>query len=584
LLVTVIPGLILMGLYMWLLPGLVLGIAPAIFLGTLLFSIQWYPIQRFSNQWLATLVALPSTIAIAWFAPLNSIAESEQLLASVSKLDVLPDKKLRFSGNVRIHYGRDRTRCGSLCNALLMADGIASVTVSSNRSNGLDQSIDLNEDNSLKTYRVLPADECADSAEVYTDDEMIQTPIEFRKLLDVKVAEGYCIGISKPLLNGNDFVITMESGEIFAPNYKTDQMEDDKRWTLEPWPIKVRRLLIYDKHGSKLLQQSQLTIRKLVQPLLPSPGYGNDVQWKIGWARSPVSNMKPYQELDSLKILETHTNLSISDKQVVTIDRMSEKTSTLLDKTSDSFNGKELSLIPLFFWSFRDANVDQQHIDLLERLISDRRITNFEGVNRVFTSLEDNIHKLRKPIALRLLDEDWNRGRNRVKPLASIWHYLPEGSMKDLLPEEERLLIDGGRRPFANGLILRQADRGAAAAPLLLEILKVHFDAQNKLRSKSDILDNEKTLQAAQLAICAIGPQAKSALSTFASWQKEKIIPFQRQNSLSWKYTLARLGLPIAQLTKPEGFEGSDAEFRIKLENRLSEHEQGSGCRIASLR
>lgn len=577
-LVTLIPGLILMGLYMWLLPGLVLGIAPAIFLGTLLFSIQWYPIQRFSNQWLATLVALPSTIAIAWFTPFNSIAETEQLLTSVSKLDVLPEKKLRFGGNVRIHYGLDRTRCGSLCNALLMADGIASVTVSSNRSNGLDQSIDLNEDNSLKTYRVLPADECADSAEVYTDDEMIQTPVEFRKLLDVKVAEGYCIGVSKPLLKGHDFVITMESGEIFTTNYKTDQIDDDKRWTLEPWPINVRRLLIYDKQGSKRLQQSQLTTRKLLQPLFPSPGYGSNIKWKVGWARSPVSNMEPYQELDPLKVLENHTNLSISDKRAITIDRMSEKLSALLDKKSDGFNGKELSLIPIFFWSFRDANVKQQHIHLIERLISDRRITDFEGINRVFDALEDDAHKLRKPVALRLLDADWKRGRNKLKPLARIWHYLPRGSFKDLLSEEERLLVDGTKRPFASDLILRQADRGAIAVPLLMDILKVHFAAHNRLRSKSDILENEKTLQAAQIAICEIGPQAESALSTFADWQREKIIPVQWQTQLSWKYTLGRLGLPLTQLTKPEGFEGSDAEFRVRLESRLKEHKLRRGC------
>lgn len=129
------PSLVVLGFFLLIIPGLILSLAPTVFVYLLLIAIiRWVaPIPAGPAGWVASVIL---AAAIGWAAtfPIREI-ETLRWRAQI-KPEVIPPQPLRLAGDVLLELPApfrrksDVTNCDYLCAALLDTPGITSVTVS----------------------------------------------------------------------------------------------------------------------------------------------------------------------------------------------------------------------------------------------------------------------------------------------------------------------------------------------------------------------------------------------------------------------------------------------------------------------
>ena len=154
-LVVLFPGLVVIGMFLLVVPGLILGAMPTLFpylLATWLIRMA-LPI---ASDWIAYPLALGGAIALASLAtlPLRSAANAE--FEALAEPEIAPDTLIDPSGHVLIHDvqgngGRFSPSCGALCLALLDLERVEQVTV--------------RYDDDMRTFELVEAEENAPEGE-----------------------------------------------------------------------------------------------------------------------------------------------------------------------------------------------------------------------------------------------------------------------------------------------------------------------------------------------------------------------------------------------------------------------------------
>lgn len=132
-LVVLFPGLVVIGMFLLVVPGLILGAMPTLFLYLLATWLIRMALP-IASDWIAYPLALGGAVALASLAtlPLRSTAISE--FEALAEPEIVPDAQIAVSGHELIHDvqgngGRFSPGCGALCLALLDLDAVEQVTV-----------------------------------------------------------------------------------------------------------------------------------------------------------------------------------------------------------------------------------------------------------------------------------------------------------------------------------------------------------------------------------------------------------------------------------------------------------------------
>jgi hypothetical protein len=322
----------------------------------------------------------------------------------------------------------------------------------------------------------------------------------------------------------------------------------------------------------EILRKTSITASVLQAPLLIEPTGGME-SFRFGWARR-VSTTGAYDLVD---VLKRSTNLGLTPA-AATVDEptgadLRAAIVAALDDPTKPPEAAAFTLVRPLFEAIgpfgKPPDVRPGDTALVARLLADRRVREFSGIYQPIKALGLDASALREPMVRRVLASSYPEDRDPAHTLGSALSALPAGLFSKPTSEEGQLLADGERRRWASGLVLRQADRGASAAPDLIRIIEQAYARPIPKRSYEDP-DRLSDANAAVHALCLLGPAAGFVLPSLEALIQTGSVPPRALDSGDWQLMLARLGRPVESFVKPENLSGTQDGFEGRLRSRLS--------------
>jgi hypothetical protein len=294
--------------------------------------------------------------------------------------------------------------------------------------------------------------------------------------------------------------------------------------------------------------------------------------FRFGWSRRGFTE----GAYDTLEVLKRTTDLGLTSATATVKDSNGDDVraalAAALDDPAQPADAAAFGLVrPLFdsMGSFgKRPDVRPGDAALVARLIEDPRVRELSGVHQPIRALGPESAGLRAPMVGRVLAARYPEDRGPARTLGGALSGLPAGLFAERTPDEEKLLADGDRRRWATGLVLRQADRGAAAAPDLVRIIEQAY-ARPLPRKSYDDPDRLDDAGAAVHALCLLGPEAALALRSLDALSETGTVPRRVLDSRNWQLMLARLGKPVESFSKPDSLSGTQEAFEERLRSSL---------------
>src|SRR4051812_29890462 len=217
------PGLVVLGFFLLILPGLVLSLAPTAFLWGCVFTASWLAARIVLGDTLLTVLAAGAITALALMAVTqpNRAAGKAAYLASLLP-DITPSGRIAMRGDIRLDLpgprwdnidsrgksGQRGFSCDNLCLALLFTPDVTSVTINnSRRLSAQDHRTGTGGfDPEARTYRLIPKSQCPDGGLLSDLDGMSGLfggkPEEGKALnaeWNLKLANEVCLTRSAPI-------------------------------------------------------------------------------------------------------------------------------------------------------------------------------------------------------------------------------------------------------------------------------------------------------------------------------------------------------------------------------------------------
>lgn len=504
-----LPGSVTLGLYLLILPGLILAVAPTVFLYTAAFAglraVLPLPAGIAVNAAAALL-----TVALGFMLSLPGAMAGRAAFAAAIKPDIAPPSPVRIAGHVRLERwdgaehdepkASHRPDCDALCAALLDTPGVLSVTLAGRERGGADVA--------PVTYRLAAKADAraAPLAPMKPEDILAYLPkaepAGGRRDWDAELAERTALQnaikakwalrlageqalVAEASRNDADLTIAITSGFKQGPHR-----------------IAVSEIELRDRGGQALMRQRHVVGEPIAWPFHVTPsGPMMDKGFERG--RSVLHHGPRYFDFQPVQALFAATTLA---RPQVAGDMVAEMRARLAADLARPVRTGDIGLVPAWLTTLDWRKLTPEDVDLLGRLIADPAVS---GLDRVYDGYASSVApELRLPIARRLLDPA-TTGSFRYR-LLDLVRNMPAGTYATLLPEEEAILANQQLRLVSGGLVERLADQGANAAPRLAAMLRA--DARVEGWSK-----RWPVLEAYCRAFTRLGPAAAGVLPQVAA-------------------------------------------------------------------
>jgi hypothetical protein len=588
--VIALPGLVTLGYIFLIVPGFVLSALPTAFLFGALFALTWFPLHGFIGEWPAAGLSLLLAGALMYLAPVPGNRITQARYDAEIADDMVPSGPISLAGHIRIdsvtattqknvaRARKDQKRrgevapwrydpCTSLCAALLFTDGVKSVTHTRNYTG--DEGAVSRE---AATYALVDRAQCAETiVPAGHHDGVFPFGGNIRKLLEywnLRLATDRCI-VRIPTRQQHDLRIVTSGVSVPLETEKAHLMRNP----LVPRSIAVERVEIFDADGRVRLRQTQAQGRILFQPLVYLPG-GDPMNPRFRWKHRDIREPAAERSSVTVQALVAHAGLDLTVDEAAMAKGLRTRLAELVADPSVAIDKSGVDLVPVFFESLRDREPGPEDFDLAIGLIRDRRFTRYEGIYKLQHSSGDDAIRLRGSIADRLLVAEFGQYQELDK-LGKSLERLPPGSFRELMPNEAVLLRDPERRTLASGLIRRQSDRGAEAAPLLAALLAEQLDWQRrKSPYRSHGPEHGVAISAAIDALTRIGPDAAGVLGALEQLAGAGMVDAGLQESDRWTLMLMRLGKPVEEIPVPKKPGVITKDFHARLRFNLEQYER----------
>ena len=597
------PDLVVLGLFLLIVPGLLLGLAPTAFLWGVLFASAWTVLRKVLPIRVAAFAALAVTAAILFAVPWPSVRAGEKLLEASVMPDVSPGEPLRPSGDVRLDIqprydnrnppvkGSVRAfSCDNLCVALLFTPGVKSVTV--NDSGPFTPQQHREGPGGLatgaRTYRLHAKAECG-GREIKPDIEgrvglFGKTLEENRAIQDewnLKLSTDHCLVADPPIASWD---MLLRQGHYSYPEAKRTS---PGQWSLGRPHAQITHVEIRDGKGGVQLRRMISRVSVLAQPFSISPSGGIE-NFRFGWSRKTLSNAASYTENDLIATLKAHSTLAQQPPAPDLLPRLRARLQQAVADPALPASDPAFATTESYFAAIAAKPFSDADLALVKSLLLDERMTSYPGIHHLKKLPPDQHREIRATIVRRLLTTTNAQGLVRAR-LGDVLANSPKGAFSRLSSDEQRLLASPERRIAATGLIARLSDSGANAVPLLLDIVRHHGTALNAaLASKENdtarstrIHTHAPVIEASRVALCRAGPVAAPALPQIEAMIASGVIPEYSRRGHSgsdWDLTLVRLGKPLEAIRKPENLSGSEATYRRNMEEKLRRFNPDRSC------
>lgn len=540
------PDLVVLGYVLLIVPGLVLTIAPTVFVYLFLTTVvrQLLPL---SSPWKATVTAFAIALLLGWavMQPFRSLAIAAYHAAELP--DVLPDQPIELDGHVRLERPdhRSEPECDDLCLAVLDSPRVRSLTtVTAGRRKPIEPPDSV-------AYALVSAKE--DPAPGLFSSEPGQIVRKYPPLIkasrgrDFKTAVKAVEASWAMRLAGPDRLRAVKSVEADAADWiiRIENPSNQRTSTL-------RRITILDSNGTVRFRQSYrkqaVPARMFYVGFHASIG-GGPVSASFHIGRQILASGEPSLGPEARLLQAITLSVPRSDADVVTLLR--DQAVQALDDPAATTVRLDLArqYLGLFFF---DAKA-QDH-ELIARIVADDRISDIdEQLENIFT-------KDKTPTAMR--DAFLHRiAMNHTS--ASLRHHLaerlakmPPGTFANPDPTYFAIWNSPEISQHAAPLIATLADLGPdRAMPKLDELL----DTAIGLPHWSD---RRAMIEGIREALIRLGPQATAAAPRISELYLRRPSPIMNNASDAdqWRFALARMGvaledLPVFQNQSPQSVE-----------------------------
>lgn len=486
-LVLLAPDLITFGLILLVVPGLVLMVLPlaALYLGTAtLFAL---PLAPFARGW-ELVIAPPLTLVAAFVVPWWINAPVSGTLAALQAGDT-GLRAVPIEAGQSVALWRDRTErgerpiaCGSLCLRLLYQGEVGSVYAVGWASR--------REPDRLRATRwfIEPAAACPQtrlwSGPRWSDEAEGATVLDRVRL---RIAQGDCLANEPvPQFDGG-----VDGWLAHTVERKPARPRNDTR-LFDP-AIAAERLAVYDGRGldsPPLVQLTEVHAEPLAAPLALFMLNSNVVDVRMGWVRAPIDRDAWSEDLFAAwqAVLGEAVTLPGGTGEAVApggdgtaqLPELRRLLDAALASTDASPAG--FALVEAYV----DALVATEALppddaDRLARLLLDPRVRRFGALARLVHTVGSQADSLAQPLLTRLTTGDPEADRHVLDQLARAVERLSPGAIAAHADLLRTLAADPVRRRLAADALVRLADLGPEAAPVLLEVVRAGHPGEGEL-------------------------------------------------------------------------------------------------------
>jgi hypothetical protein len=135
------PGSVELGLYMLLIPGLILMIAPTIFMALFVFGLVWWVGSKATNTKVGTLLGLAGVFTLMTIPPFLDGNTAKAALAAARKAAIRPAGPVALAGDIWLKLPKgsvfiNESGCSGLCMDILNRPGVTALTEEYVQPNG----------------------------------------------------------------------------------------------------------------------------------------------------------------------------------------------------------------------------------------------------------------------------------------------------------------------------------------------------------------------------------------------------------------------------------------------------------------
>lgn len=560
------PGLVVIGFFLLILPGLILAISPAIALYGWLFAAPYATLRSFGLAgWRAALVALLVPLAFGFGRPAPSNAETRANLAVASTGDIRPARPLSIGGTVALvrddntgGWHKGDNGCDDLCLRLLYNGNVKIVYLGQLDRPGLAFTIERRPvcppfvfSQDVLKWHSWPSRASGNKGMDWPP------PPGLKEVVEARIAGGDCLvrisGTIRPDWTIERIALARHHGE--------------KPWSMAAGEAHGERITVYRREGTKMTPAARFTnayASALSVPLMPE--LGNKSGWS--WGHTIIGDSR--WDWDSVTALRSLVAFNPDIPEGTSSVRMRELLAAALADPRRARDDAGLLLANSVMVDIARNDAKAGDSALLASAIADDRFTKIEPRYEVAKKLgPDYAMIVDRAIARlgRLPTSDpttfpYQSLNTIIAQMPEEWFASPPSSLTNLLRDP----VIAAR---AEGIIYKLDAGGAAAVPLLTEIVTRGAERVSGIKdegyARSDVSDG---IYAAVAALCRIGAPARSSLGPIIAAKKKLRAssdkwpdPNPGKYSALWQgrkvpdrfvVTLVSFGVPLSEFRPPD--------------------------------
>ncbi|WP_380874290.1 hypothetical protein ACFB49_46960 [Sphingomonas sp. DBB INV C78] len=550
-----VPSLVVLGLFLGIVPGLILAFAPSAFLYGLAFGVIRFVLGAFLSGFLLFICSASLTLALFWALPQPGLARARALLADAVLPDIQPPAPIALDGHIRVER-RFENRCDNLCVALLTTPGVTGVTIV----------IKGQKKDSIRTWRLVPV--AAPGEAVIPNGFGFDDPSAEKVPGDwsagpraLEAAWNLRLAAGVKLVSDDD-----APPPAFVIETSERPVHDGRPgpWSLSPRAGRIETGQLRDNRGNVLLRRQVASIAAPAAPLI-STYTGGIESGRMEWSTRTLAHPARYAQLEFEKQVVTHTNIARGVDREAAMAKARAELVRALDDPSRAADDAAFRLANQWLASFERAKaMTASDAVIVERVVADRRIRSADGLWAALRAMGDDGSRVRRLVEARIMDRE---GARENKQWGRALRELPAGAFAIETPEEATILADPDVSRYATAIIARQADRGPEALPDLLRLLEEHATVDP---GKYGYGDASEAINAVRRALRALGASARPALpqveSLFARHER-----LQRLRGEDWDVTLVAMGMPLERVVKPANRSGTSAQYVERVARKAAQ-------------
>ncbi|WP_309612381.1 hypothetical protein [Sphingomonas sp.] len=591
------PGLVVLGFFLLLIPGLILSLMPTAFLYGVVFAAGWYGARALLGDGVIAIVGGVAAIAIV--ATLTVLPRRMIDLAAYHATiqpDVRPASPIALKGNVRFNrqqanlneaseqvypyvVGTRGYACDSFCLAALFTPGVTSVTIDQTRE--ADKIADGRPSPEARTYRLAPRPNCQSNVDM--NFRGMQPPLrnkgshgisdyEDGKVLAaqwaLKLASDFCL-VAEPARIAHDIVITER---------ETDNATARKKWSFGPGRISTQTIEIAER-GKIVYRNHQSSVNTL-DKILTIAGTGGIENFGFDWARTTINSKTGYDAVKLADSLGDFTTLAgrpevgISKNKAAMLPPLRAQIRQALDAGTLDERSPAFQVLEAYFAAVGDKATDED-VAITSRLAADPRLKSLPGI----WSLKLTLAQARivyDAYTKRLLAND-----PADAPKKSVFNAVLKGLGPDAISligaDQKRLLDDPVRRLAAPELVRTLGYGNIDQAWQLFAILKQTAATLADIRTqrengtigsygRQDERDvNGDMISFVKSGFCLGAPKDKRLLGELDVFLKSG----GSYAMTDWNVTMVRMGKAIDTVEKPEDTSGTLSNYQRNVQSKV---------------